>query len=325
MSRILVTGATGFVGTHLLSLMREEGDHTISGTTRRPASRLPWFEQRGRLFHGDLQDQSFVDEVVSTVRPEFVIHLAAQAAVGQSWQDPRGTLINNLVAQLNVLESVASQAPDARVLVSCSSHEYGPVEPSEVPLSEDAPLRPDSPYALSKVIQDYLGLHYFLGRHVAVVRVRAFNLIGPGQDGQFVIPSFARQIAEAEAGLGSSTIQVGNLDVRRDFTDVRDAVAAYWLLAQRGYAGQVYNVGGGTICSVGDILSGLIRLAKLSIEVVVNPSLVRPSEPPLIESDTRRIRQDVKWRPQIPIEDSLADILDDWRRRIAAGPDSGER
>src|SRR5205807_2696202 len=153
-----------------------------------------------------------------------VIHLAAQSSVAESWRDPPGTLTNNLLGQLNVLESVARYAPAARVLVFGSSEEYGQIRPDDLPADEETPLRPDNPYAVSKVAQDYLGMQYFLGRHLAVVRARPFNLLGPGQGDRFAIGSFARQIAEAEADLGPPVVKVGNLSARRDYTDVRDAV-----------------------------------------------------------------------------------------------------
>jgi GDP-4-dehydro-6-deoxy-D-mannose reductase len=316
MTRILVTGATGFVGRHLLDLLRSEPDLRIAGTSRHAFS-LKWPERTVSTYVGDLTDRAFTDGMISEVRPDLVVHLAAQSSVSDSWQDPQATLVNNLVAQLNVLRSLTVHAPRSRVLVTGSSQEYGAVAPHELPLTEDAPLRPDSPYALSKVIQDFLGLQYFLGYGLGVIRVRAFNLIGPGQGDRFAIPSFARQIAEAEVGLRPRLIRVGNLEPRRDFTDVRDAVRAYWGLLRQGAVGEVYNVGGGSNRSIRDALDTLISLARVPVDVQVDPALLRPSDVPVVECDTHRLQSTLSWRPTISFEQSLRDILEEWRQKIA--------
>ncbi len=269
------------------------------------------------MFVGDLLDASFVDAVFDEVRPHRVVHLAAQSSVPESWQDPARTLTNNVLAQLHVLESAVRHVPEARVLVVGSSEEYGNVQPTDLPLSEESPLRPDSPYAVSKIAQDYLGLQFFIGRHLAVVRVRPFNLIGPGQSDRFAISSFARQIAEAEVGRRPPVIEVGNLSARRDFTDVRDAVRAYSAVIERGRAGEVYNVGGGSVRSIGDLLESLCKLAHRTLEVKVDAARFRPVDAPLIESNSRKLREELGWLPQISIDQSLRDVLDDWRRKVA--------
>lgn len=320
--RILVTGACGFVGGHLIASLNADPETLVFGTTRRPPTNREGGRQllaADRLKLGDLVDAKFADEVVRTTRPDWVVHLAAQASVSASWQDPSGTLVNNLVSQLNVLEGISRHAPAARILVVGSSEEYGKVGPEDSPLSEDAPLRPDSPYATSKVAQDFLGLQYYLGRQLQVLRVRQFNLIGPGQSDRFALPSFARQIAEVEAGLREPVIQVGNLDACRDFTDVRDAVRAYIAILERGRVGEVYNVGGGSVRSVRELLDALCSLARCPLGVAVDPARLRPSDAPIIQSDCRKIRGDVGWSPVIPIERTLRDILDEWRGLIGDG------
>ena len=322
MRRVLITGATGFVGGHLAALLGSEVDVVLHGTMRhepavKPSDQSPIARSHSHV--GNLTDATFADDVVKDVRPDWIVHLAAQSSVTASWRDPAATLTNNLIAQLNVLESVVRHVPKARVLVVGSSEEYGRVREQDLPLAESAPFRPDSPYAVSKLAQDYLGLQYHLGRHLDVVRVRPFNLIGPGQADQFVVPSFARQIAEAEAGRRPQVIEVGNLEARRDFTDVRDAVRAYRLVLERGTSGEVYNVGGGTARSVRDLLDCLCVMASCPLEIKIDPARFRPSDAPIIQCDNRRIRHDLGWEPEIPIERTLGDILDEWRRRVAGG------
>ena len=319
--RILVTGAAGFVAGHLIERLAADQTALVFGITRRSA---PSASGDGsthpidRWFTGDLIDPDFVDRVVSETKPDWVIHLAAQASVVSSWQNPSETWRNNTLPQINILDSVVRHAPKARVLVSGSSEEYGKVRREDLPLAEDSPLRPDSPYAASKVAQDYLGLQYHLGRKLDVVRVRPFNLLGPGQADRFAIPSFARQIAEAEVGQREPTIMVGNLDVRRDFTDVRDAVRAYGLILESGQAGEVYNVGGGCVRSIREILDALCALSSHSLEIKVDPQRFRPSDATVVQSDCRKVREAVGWSPTTPINRTLRDILDEWRRRVAA-------
>jgi len=319
--RVLVTGAGGFVARHVFSLLRARPDTVLFGTIRH---RAPAGSRDGddllsaTLYEGDLTDPRFADEVVQRSQPDWIVHLAAQASVPASWIDPAATLTNNVIAELNILEAVVHHVPHCRVLIVGSSEEYGRIRPEDLPVSEDAALRPDSPYAVSKIAQDFLGLQYFLARGIPVIRVRPFNLIGPGQADQFAIPSFARQIAEAEAGLGPPVVRVGNLEARRDFTDVRDAARAYCLLLDRGRVGEVYNVGSGTCRSIGEMLAILCRQARRPVEIQVDPSRFRPSDAPMVQCDATRIHRDIGWRPLIPIEQSLHDVLEEWRRKTAA-------
>jgi GDP-4-dehydro-6-deoxy-D-mannose reductase len=315
--RILVTGAGGFVGGHLVYLMQSSGAFDVVETRHRHAGEPRYVSRNsGGIFHGELTDEEFASEVIRETRPDAVVHLAAQPSVAESWKDPAGTIVNNSLAQLRVLEAVAEHAPGSRVLVIGSSEEYGRATDDEGTASEESPLRPTSPYATSKVVQDFLGLQYFLGRRVDVVRARPFNLFGPGQSDRFAIASFARQIAEAEAGRRRPTIEVGNLAARRDYTDVRDVVRAYVSLLERGRAGEVYNVGGGGVRAIGEILSQLIQLARCRLTVRTDEKRYRPNDAFAPAPDTRRIRDEIGWRPTIPFEQTVKDILDDWRTRI---------
>jgi GDP-4-dehydro-6-deoxy-D-mannose reductase len=315
--RALVTGANGFVGRHLLDALLGEPGVTVYGSGRRPLPTEAERFARVEYLFGDLTDAEATDGIVREARPDWVVHLAAQPSVAESWRDPAGTLVNNVLAQVNLLEAVVRHAPAARVLVVGSSEEYGLLRPEDLPADEATPLRPDNPYATSKVAQDFLGLQYYLGRRLAVVRARPFNLFGPGQSDRFAVGSFARQVAEAEAALRAPVVLVGNLSARRDYTDVRDAVRAYWLLVRDGAPGEVYNVGGGGVHAVGEVLDALLALARRPIEVKVDPARLRPVDVPEVVADAGRIRHELGWEPRIPFEQTVADLLDDWRRRIA--------
>jgi len=307
-----VTGAAGFVGSYLCALLSAQPGVKAFGTTRGQVA-LDVCAQ----FSGDLTDESFADKVVRETAPTDVIHLAAQSSVADSWRNPRGTIVNNVVAQLNLLESIVHYAPAGRVLIVGSAEEYGLLAAEDLPAGETGPLRPDSPYALSKIAQDYLGLQYHLGRHLDVVRVRPFNLFGPGQSDRFAVSSFARQIAEAEVGLREAVLMVGNLQARRDYTDVRDGARAYWALLQHGHAGEVYNLGGGGVHSIGEVLDALLARATIAMVVRRDPAKFRPVDAPVVVPDVTRIREATGWEPTISFEQTIGDILEYWRSRVA--------
>jgi GDP-4-dehydro-6-deoxy-D-mannose reductase len=275
---------------------------------------------RGRIRHcaADLRDAAAVRALLADIVPDVVFHLAAQSHVPTSHADPTGTITNNLLAQLQIFEAVRALKTDPLIVVACTGEEYGAVRPEDLPVDEETPLRPNNPYALSKVAQDMLALQYFLGYRLRTVRLRLFNHIGPGQDDAFVTASFAHQIARIEAGLQEPVIRVGNLEGQRDFTDVRDIVRAYELAATRGEPGEVYNIGTGHPVRVRDVLDILLGLSPTPISVEIDPARMRPVDVPIIACDATRFRARTGWQPEITLEQSLADILASWREQVRA-------
>jgi GDP-4-dehydro-6-deoxy-D-mannose reductase len=311
--KALITGISGFVGSHLVEHLLETTDWEVAGTVFGPYGNIADLCGQLELYPAELSRLDVMTFILEQARPDIIFHLAAQPLVSVSRRDPWGTLETNIRMQLNVLEGVARVKPDCRVLVVGSSEEYGLVSAEDMPVDEDTPLRPLSPYALSKVAQDLMGLQYYLTQKLHVVRARPFNHIGPRQRVGFVAPDFASQIAAAEQGRQTPTIEVGNLAARRDFCDVRDVVRAYSLLITQGEPGQVYNIGAGESHSVQELLDTLLAMSRVPIEVRQDPDRMRPSDMPDIVCDTTRIRELTGWQATIPFEQSLQDILLYWR------------
>ena len=322
--RALITGISGFVGSHLSEYLLEHTDWHVAGTVYGPEENIKHLRDRLELYPAELSKLETVISILEQAKPDYIFHLAAQPLVSLSRRDPWGTLAINIRLQLNILEAVArlgstalrQSSGQARILVVGSSEEYGLVRPDELPIKETNPLRPTSPYAVSKVAQDMLGLQYHLSHQLFTVRVRSFNHIGPRQRLGFVAPDFASQIAQAEAGLREPVIQVGNLTPQRDFSDVRDVVRGYHLLITQGESGEVYNLGSEQAHSVREVLETLIAMARIPIAVEQDPERLRPTNVPVIVADCTRIREQTGWRPTIPFEDSLQDVLDYWREQV---------
>ncbi|MBC7259921.1 MAG: GDP-mannose 4,6-dehydratase [Chloroflexi bacterium] len=314
--KALITGISGFVGSHLAEYLLQNRPWKVAGTVYGPAGNIAHIQSQLELYPLDLTDAEAVARLVEQTKPDCIFHLAAQPVVHLSRKDPWFTLSNNIRAQLNILEAMVRAKSQARLLVIGSSEEYGLVYPDEVPVRETNPFRPMSPYAVSKIAQDMLGLQYFLSDGLDVVRVRPFNHIGPRQGLGFVAPDFAKQIAEAEAGLRAPVIRVGNLRAKRDFSDVRDVVRAYVLLMEKGESGEVYNVGSGQAREIQEVLDVLLSLARVRIGVEQDPERMRPSDIPAVVADCTRLRERTGWEPQIPFEQSLLDVLEYWRRKV---------
>lgn len=310
----LITGAAGFAGRHLIAELEAETDWSIVGVARHPT---PNPGARTRMLAADLRDRALIERVVERWRPTFVFHLAAQSYVPKALATPADTLSNNIIGQVNLLEALRVHAAGARILIVGSAEQYGFATPEEMPLTEDQPFRPGNPYAVSKITQDMLGYQYFRSYGMDVVRVRPFNHFGPGQSDRFVMATFCRQIAEAERGFIEPSVLTGDLSSRRDFLDVRDVVRGYRLAVQHGTSGDVYNLASGVGYRIGDLLDQLLAQATVPLTIATDPARLRPSDIPVLIGDATRFTTATGWRPQMPIEQSLSDTLDDWRRRVA--------
>ena len=314
--RALITGISGFVGSHLAEYLLEHTDWQVAGTVYGPEDNIEHLRDRLELYPAELSELETVTSVIEQAKPDYIFHLAAQPLVSLSRRDPWATLANNIRLQLNILEAVARLGSTTRIQVVGSSEEYGLVQPDELPIKETNPLRPTSPYAVSKVAQDMLGLQYHLSHKLFTVRVRPFNHIGPRQRLGFVAPDFARQIAEAEAGLQGPVIQVGNLEPQRDFSDVRDVVRGYHLLITQGEPGEVYNLGSEQARLVRELLEKLMAMSKVPITIEQDPERLRPTDVPVMVSDCTKLREQTGWRPRISFEQSLQGVLDYWREQV---------
>jgi len=314
--RALITGAGGFVGGHLTAYLLSNTDWELLGTVYPRPLEGPHPAPRLRLVHADLRDPRRVQELIRGFEPGVIFHLAAQSFVPSSFADPWDTLENNVRSQLNLLEAVRRSGRSTRMVVVGSNEEYGSPRPEELPLTEESPLRPANPYAVSKVAQDFLGLQYHLAYGVDVVRIRPFNHTGPRQSPRFVVPAFASQIARIEAGLREPVVRVGNLDVARDFTDVRDIVRAYYLAATEAESGEVYNLASGRPQSVRDLLETLLSFSTVEIQVEVDPDRYRPADTPVAYGSAEKFRRRTGWEPRIPFEQTLRDVLEYWRGQV---------
>jgi GDP-4-dehydro-6-deoxy-D-mannose reductase len=317
--KVLVTGVAGFVGGHLLDFLRAEHPEVgVVGIDRHPGSRSGALGIE--VVRCDMADAPAVEQALDRLAPDRIVHLAAQASPQKSWSDPAGTIKTNVLGLLHLLEWVRRRSRWTRLLAVGSAEEYGRVTPADLPIREATPLRPLSPYAVSKVAQGYLALQYALSHGVHVVRTRTFHHTGPRRRDDYAEGSFARQLAEIEAGHRQPALAVGNLDVIRDFTDVRDVVRAYWALLDSGEAGEVYNVCSGRGVRLRDLLQALIDHAGLSIDVRPDPARLRPVDVPELVGDPGRVRAATGWTPAIPLETTLRDLLDHWRERVRAAP-----
>ncbi|MCJ7735925.1 MAG: GDP-mannose 4,6-dehydratase [Anaerolineae bacterium] len=317
--RALVTGAGGFVGRHLCGYFLENTDWELFGTIYPQPAVIELPQARLQLEVIDLRDPNAVQGLVRQFQPDYVFHLAAQSSVHTSFSGPWHTLENNIHAQFNVLEALRQACCEARVVVVGSNEEYGAPMPDELPQTENSPLRPTNPYAVSKVTQDFMGLQYYLSFALPVIRIRPFNHTGPGQSARFVVPAFASQIAAIEAGKREPVMKVGNLTAARDFSDVRDIVRGYYLAATVGEPGEVYNLASGRPRVVRDLLDMLLSHVDVGIRIEKDPGRYRPVDVPVVYGSFDKFRQKTGWAPQITFEQTLQDVLDYWRLQVAQG------
>lgn len=319
--KVLITGITGFVGSHLVEYLLTLKHVEICGI-RRWRSRL---ENIAHIFDRipmeecDLRDPTSVTSIINKVRPDRIFHLAAQSYVPTSWAAPAETLSTNIVGTLNIFEACRQIKINPLIQIAGSSEEYGMVYKDELPIKETNPLRPLSPYGVSKVGQDLLGYQYFMSYGLNIIRTRGFNHTGPRRGDVFVSSNFAKQIARIEAGQQEPSIYVGNLEARRDFTDVRDMVKGYWLALEKGKPGEVYNICSGNDFSVRQVLDILLALSKTKIKVLVDPARLRPSDVPVLVGDNSKFVKQTGWKPTIKFQQTLKDILEYWREQSNSG------
>src|SRR3989338_7054280 len=291
---ILVTGSSGFVGNHLVKHLKTKKHQVIP-------------------LDVDLLNATAVETALAGINPDGVIHLAAIAAIGESLASPAKILRNNIFAQLNLLEALKRKKSSARILIIGSADEYG--QTSDKPIDESFPLLPTSPYAVSKIAQDYLGLEYHLAYGMNIIRVRPFNHIGDGQSLGFVVPDFAKQIIDVENSGRPGNILVGNLGAQRDFTDVLDMVDAYELALDKEKPGDVYNLGSGKSVIIKNLLNILISLASAKITIKPDSSRLRPGDQPKLVCNPEKFHLLTGWKPKIPLETTLKRVLEYWRKQ----------
>ncbi len=313
--KILITGITGFAGSHLADFILKENLGTIVGIQRWRSDLTNVKHLLGKvdMYECDLRDASSVRDLIESVKPDKIFHLAAQSFVPTSWNAPTESLSTNILGQLNIFEAVKKVKIDPWIHIAGSSEEYGMVFEDEVPISETNPLRPLSPYAVSKVGQDMLGYQYFKSFGMKIVRIRGFNHTGPRRAPVFVCSDFAKQIVDMEKGKRKPEMFVGNLEARRDFTDVRDMVKGYWFALEKCEPGEVYNICSGKTWYIKDILSMLIEISGADIEVKQDPKRLRPSDVEILLGDNSKFIRATGWAREYEFKQTLEDLIEFWR------------
>ena len=341
--KVLVTGITGFAGSHLAEYLLTLDGVEVYGACRW-RSRLDNLTDLARaghlnnivessintaetlhrlakpnavnLVHGDVTDPTSMKRLIESVRPERIFHLAAQSFVPASWNAPAETFHVNTIGQINLFEAILGAGLSPRVHIAGSSEEYGLVHEDEVPMKETNPLRPLSPYAVSKVAQELLAWQYFRSYGLKAVVTRGFNHTGPRRGEVFVTSTVAKQIAEIEKGYRPPILWIGDVEVKRDWTDVRDTVRGYWLALEKGEPGEVYNIGSGTTRTIREMMDIQLGLSMVKIEVRQDPTRLRPSDVRILWSDITKFRTQTGWQPTIPFAKTMKDLLDYWRERV---------
>ncbi|MFH1249408.1 MAG: GDP-mannose 4,6-dehydratase [archaeon] len=318
MTKSFITGISGFAGSHLTELLLKEG-HEVTGFLR-PRSdidNIKHLQKDIMLLDGDILDPHSIELAINEAQPDYVFHLAGQSFVPQSWRAPANTMEINAVGTINLLEAIKKQtSKKIRVQIAGSSEEYGYVSPEEIPIKETNPLRPQSPYGVSKVAEDLLAVQYHRSYGIETIVTRGFNHEGPRRGKDFVTSTFARQIVEIERGR-EPIIYVGNLNAKRDFTDVRDMVRGYLCAVEKGKAGEQYNLCSNKAHSIQEMLDIMLSYSNMKdkIEIKQDPKRMRPSDVPLLYGSYEKFKKETGWEPEIPLEKTLKDLLDYWREK----------
>ena len=315
MKKVLITGLTGFAGSFLAEHLLNIGGYEICGTfiSENSIGNVAHIKDRLDLIRVDLMNKDAVKSLIATKNSDEIYHLAALASPGKSFENPSEVITNNITAQINVLEGVKNESPSTKILIISSADIYGKVSPENLPIDENTPFNPTNPYAVSKLAQDYLGLQYCNSYGLDIIRVRPFNHVGPRQALSFALSDFAKRIVDIEKGATPPVLKVGNLSAKRDFTDVRDMVRAYALLLEKGVKGDMYNIGSGTSHSMQQIATLMQSMSKVTFTLEEDPKLMRPSDTPELVCDNTKMKELTGWKPEIPLETTVKDILDYWR------------
>ena len=315
--KAFITGIAGFVGSHLAELLLAQ-KYEVSGLLR-PRTKTEYIEpimDKLHLEDADILDTHSLYATISRIKPDYIFHLAAQSYVPTSWSSPSVTLEANIVGSANLFEAVRQVGIDPVIQIACSSEEYGLVHSDELPIKETNPLRPLSPYAVSKLAMDYLGYQYFQSYKIRIIRTRGFNHTGPRRGETFAESTFSKQIALIEKGKQEPVIHVGNLDASRDYTDVRDMVKGYLLAVEKCDPGEVYNICSGKTIKIGDMLQLLLSFSKTKVEIKEDPARMRPSDVPVLLGDNSKFAAKTGWKVTIPFEKTMEDLLNYWRSRV---------
>lgn len=313
MKKALLIGAAGFVGNHLINAIAETKDWEIFAT-KLPQERIT--NEKAEIWNLDILKPEDTDRIFREIQPDYVFHLAAQSSVAASWKNPDLTIDVNIKGSVHVLEAARKLEKQPRILLIGSGEEYGYVKSCEIPIAEENAVRPGNLYAATKACQNMIGSIYARAYRMDVIMVRAFNHIGPGQADMFVVSDFCRQAAECEAGKREAKLKTGNLQAKRDFTDVRDVVRAYLLLMEKGRAGECYNIGSGNAVAIRELLDRILSMTNTPIEIETDSARLRPSDIPVIQADIGKLQAATGWVPQIPLERTIKETLDYWRNNI---------
>lgn len=311
--KALIIGAAGFVGSYLIHHLKDDLHWNVA-VTKMPQETIAISDIK--IYDLNILEQDSIIQVFTDFRPDYILHLAAQSSVGLSWKNPDLTIDVNIKGSIHVLEAVRTLDYTPRILLIGSGEEYGHILPNESPIPETNVLRPGNIYAATKACQNMIGKIYSDAYKMDIISVRAFNHIGPNQSPLFVVADFCKQVAMIESGLTAPVIRVGNLSAARDFSDVRDVVRAYGLLLLHGSSGETYNVGSGHAITIHEILNKILLQSKVTIQVEVDETKLRPVDVPIIEADTGKLYRCTGWKPEITLDETIKDVLNYWREKV---------